>query len=107
MRKTTRCYWGPFRRWKYVTAVALMFISGVMLGAGAVAVSSDRAMAQAKQECTAEVKELREALQQESQDNDARYDQLRTKTEQHERELTRLMKLADGATERAFSETAQ
>lgn len=105
MQKTTRrCWWGPLRRWKYVTAVALMFLSGVMLGAGAVAVSGDRAIAQAKQECAAEVKGLRDALREERADNNGRYIELRTKAEQHERELKRLMKLAEEVLGRSLTE---
>ena len=107
MHRMTRCYWGPLRRWKYVTAVALMFLSGVMLGAGAVAVSGDRAMAQAKQECADEVRGLRTALAQEQLDNDARYAELRGKAEQNERELQRLMELAQTVIERTMSEDAQ
>lgn len=107
MHRMTRCYWGPLRRWKYVTAVALMFVSGVMLGAGAVAVSSDRAMAQAKRECADEVRALRTALAQEQLDNDARYAELRGKAEQHERELQRLMELAESVVKQTMPGAAQ
>lgn len=91
MMNHDRPIWGPVRRWRFVAAVAMVFASGLMIGAGAVAVSSDRALAQAERQCAIEVGAMRSALVHEQGINEGRFTQLKEKAEEHERELQRLM----------------
>lgn len=97
---------GKVREWvcrgRYVMAILGVFVSGAMLAAGAVAVSSDRAIAKATDDHTTELTLLRISIERERAANQEHFEELQRRAAEHQAQLDRLMDLAEAAVGKAI-----